>query len=73
MLLFQRSIIEGSLALLMQCAKYADLASVLTGEEKEKNELLLDLLTPVAKSYPSEMGMLSISAGLTVPGRIRLL
>jgi len=68
MLLFQRSIVEGSLALLMQCGKYADLAMVLTGEEKEKNELLLDLLTPVAKSYPSEMGLLSISAGLQCLG-----
>jgi hypothetical protein len=54
--------------LLVQCAKYADLASVLTGEEKEKNELLLDLLTPVAKSYPAEMGLLSISAGLQCLG-----
>jgi butyryl-CoA dehydrogenase len=68
MLLFQRSITEGSLALLTQCGKYADLAIVLTGEEKEKNELLLDLLTPVAKSYPSEMGLLSISLGLQCLG-----
>jgi len=68
MLLFQRSIIEGSLALLIQCGRYADLGGVLTGEEKEKNELLLDLLTPVAKSYPSEMGLLSISAGLQCLG-----
>jgi butyryl-CoA dehydrogenase len=68
MLLFQRSVVEGSLGLLMQCGKYADLASVLTGEEKEKYELLLDLLTPVAKSYPSEMGLLSISQGLQCLG-----
>jgi alkylation response protein AidB-like acyl-CoA dehydrogenase len=68
MLLFQRSVVEGALALLTQCARYADLAIVLTGEEKEKNELLLDLLTPVAKSYPSEMGLLSISAGLQCLG-----
>jgi butyryl-CoA dehydrogenase len=68
MLLFQRSVVEGSLALLIQCGKYADLAGVLTGEEREKNELLLDLLTPVAKSYPSEMGLLSISAGLQCLG-----
>jgi butyryl-CoA dehydrogenase len=68
MLLFQRSIAEGSLALLIQCGKYADLASVLTGREKEKNELLLDLLTPVAKSYPAEMGLLSISLGLQCLG-----
>jgi butyryl-CoA dehydrogenase len=68
MLLFQRSVIEGALSLLMQSAKYADLAIVLTGEEKEKNELLLDLLTPVAKSYPSEMGILSISQGVQCLG-----
>jgi butyryl-CoA dehydrogenase len=68
MLLFQRSVAEGALALLTQCAKYADLTILLTGEEKEKNELLLDLLTPVAKSYPSEMGLLSISAGLQCLG-----
>jgi len=68
MLLFQRSITEGSLALLTQCGKYADLAIALAGEEKAKNELLLDLLTPVAKSYPSEMGLLSISQGLQCLG-----
>jgi butyryl-CoA dehydrogenase len=68
MLLFQRSVVEGALALLTQCARFADLAMVLTGNEKEKNELLLDLLTPIAKSYPSEMGLLSISAGLQCLG-----
>jgi butyryl-CoA dehydrogenase len=68
MLLFQRSVVEGALALLIQCGKYADLAGVLAGEEKEKNELLLDLLTPIAKSYPSEMGVVSISQGLQCLG-----
>jgi len=68
MLLFQRSIIEGALSLLMQTAKFADLAIVLTGEEKEKNELLLDLMTPVAKTYPSEMGILSVSQGVQCLG-----
>jgi len=68
MLLFQRSTTEGALSLLVRCSKYADLAHVLTGEEKEKNELLLDLLTPVAKSYPAEMGVLSISQGLQCLG-----
>ena len=68
MLLFQRAVVEGSLALILQCARYADLGRVLTGEEKEKNELLLDLLTPVAKSYPSEMGIPSVSAGVQILG-----
>ena len=68
MLLFQRAVVEGSLSLLIQCAKYADLEIVLTGEDKEKYSLLLDLLTPVAKSYPAEMGILSVSQGLQVLG-----
>ena len=68
MLLFQRAVVEGSFSLLLQCSLYADRARVLTGEEKEKNELLLDLLTPVAKTYPSEMGILSVSQGLQILG-----
>jgi len=68
MLLFQRSIVEGSLSVLVQCGKYADLAMVLTGEEGEKYKLLLDLLTPVAKSYPAEMGILSVSQALQCLG-----
>ncbi len=68
MLLFQRAVVEGSLALIFQCAQYVDLARVTEGEEKERYELLLDLLTPVAKSYPSEMGILSVSQGLQCLG-----
>lgn len=64
MLLFQRAVVEGSLSLLLQCSKYADLHKVGGSDEKEKYTLLLDLLTPVAKTYPSEMGILSISQGL---------
>ena len=64
MLLFQRAVIEGSLSLLMQCSKYVDMQKVCDADEKEKYHLLLDILTPVAKSYPSEMGILSISLGL---------
>ena len=68
MLLFQRSIIEGSLSLLMQCSMYVDFQKVLATEEKEKYRLLLEILTPIAKSYPSEMGILSISQGLQCLG-----
>jgi len=64
MLLFQRAVVEGSLCLLLQCSRYADLQKVSSDDEKEKYTLLLDLLTPVAKTYPSEMGILSISQGL---------
>ncbi len=68
LLLFQRAVVDGSFSLLTQCSIYADLEQVLEGEEKEKVSLLLDILTPVVKSYPSEMGIQSVSAGLQCLG-----
>jgi len=68
MLLFQRAVIEGAQSLLMQCSKFVDYQKILDGEAKEKNHLLLEILTPVAKSYPSEMGIQSISQGLQCLG-----
>lgn len=68
MLLFQRAITEGSISLLMQCSLYVDQIKVTEGEEQEKYHLLLELLTPIAKTYPSEMGILSISQGLQCLG-----
>ncbi|MDJ0784359.1 MAG: acyl-CoA dehydrogenase [Desulfosarcinaceae bacterium] len=64
MLLFQKAFVEGSLALILQCARYMDLEAISTGVEMEKYALLLDLLTPVAKTYPSEMGILSTSQAI---------
>jgi butyryl-CoA dehydrogenase len=68
MLFFQRAITEGSLSLLLQCALYADLARAGEASHRERYELLLDLLTPVAKSYPSENGIISVSQGLQILG-----
>ena len=68
MLLCQRAIVEGSLSLIFQCCEYADMARLSKGEEKERFSLLLDLLTPAAKTYPSEMGILSVSQGLQCLG-----
>lgn len=68
MLLFQKSVVEGSLALLLYCSKLSDLIHVEEGEIKERANLLLDLLTPIAKSYPSEMCCLSTSAAVQVLG-----
>ena len=69
MLLFQKSVAEGSLALVLYCAQLSDR---LTHEKDEivKNELenLLNLLTPIAKSYPAEMGILSTSAAVQILG-----
>lgn len=68
MLLFQKAIVEGSLSLLMESAKLSDLVRVTEGEEREHNELLLELLTPVAKTFPTEMGVRSVGEGLQVLG-----
>ena len=69
MLLFQKSVVEGSLSLLTQCSKYVDMMKVTQdADEREKYHLLLEILTPVAKSYPSETGILAISQGLQCLG-----
>lgn len=68
MLLFQKSVVEGSLALNLYCSLLSDLIHVEEGEAKERANLLLDLLTPIAKSYPSEMCCLSTSAAVQVLG-----
>ncbi len=64
MLLFQKAIIEGSLALCLQAAVYYDNYYTTEGEEKENNFLKLELLTPIVKSYPAEMSILSTSTSL---------
>ena len=68
MLLFQRAVIEGAQSLLTQCSKWVDFQKVLAGEDRERYHLLLEILTPVAKSYPSEMGVYAISQGLQCLG-----
>ena len=69
MLLFQKSITEGSLALLIYCGLLADKISQETdSKNKIEMESLLDLLTPIAKSYPSEMGLQSTSMAIQILG-----
>ncbi|MEZ4989922.1 MAG: acyl-CoA dehydrogenase [Saprospiraceae bacterium] len=68
MLLFQKSVVEGSLALLLYCSYLSDLAAEAEGEAAENSHLLLELLTPIAKSYPSEMGTQAVSIGMQCLG-----
>ncbi len=68
MLLLQKAINEGSLSLLIECSKHADLAHCAEGERKHNHQLLLELLTPVAKTYPSEMGRVAVNNGLQILG-----
>ena len=52
MLLFQRAVVEGSLSILFQCAKFADMARVTEGEERQKYALLLDVSHSCGQNLP---------------------
>ena len=55
MLLAQKSYVEGALALNLYCAKLVDEEKTATDENiKKEATLLLDILTPIAKSWPSQ-------------------
>lgn len=69
MLMMQKSISDISLSLVLAAAKYRDLMETAEDPaEKERNNLLLEILTPIVKTLPSEMGITSISNGLQVLG-----
>lgn len=69
MLLLQKAVSEGSLSLILKASKFADFSRLKEDEaEKEKYYLLLELLTPVVKTYPAEMGQVSVSNGLQILG-----
>ncbi len=65
MLLRQKAIAEGGLALLARVAMYADLAA--HGGDGHA-ALLLDLLTPITKSFPAERGYEANTLALQVHG-----
>ena len=55
MLLAQKTAVEGSLALLLYAAFLVDAIKAAPSEEaRRETRILLDLLTPIAKSWPSE-------------------
>jgi len=69
MLLQQKAIAEGGLALVLYCAHLVDVAAASTDEtERRDAELLVDVLTPVAKTWPSEHGIESTSLAIQVLG-----
>jgi butyryl-CoA dehydrogenase len=53
-----------------QCAIYEDLIKISEGDEKVKYQMLLDLLTPMCKTYPAEMSVQSTSQGMQVLGGV---
>lgn len=68
MLLMQKSVYEGALSLLFQSCTYQDLALYGPEEDREKYQLLVEILTPVTKTYPSEKGRDAINNGLQILG-----
>ena len=68
MLMLQKAITEGSLALLLEASRYHDLSEYGSEDEREKYHNLLEILTPIAKTYPSEKGQESVSNGMQIFG-----
>ncbi len=69
MLLAQKSYAEGGLALTLYCGKLVDdQHTAATQQEREEAELLLDLLTPIAKSWPSQWCLEANSLAIQVHG-----
>ena len=68
MLLAQKCFIEGSFSLVTECLKLVDLEKISEGEDQRRARLLLELLTPIVKTYPSEEGIRSVSQALQIFG-----
>ncbi len=69
MLLRQKAIVEGALSLGVQTARYADLAAHgVTPEERHRAFLLLDMMTPVVKSFSAEKGFEANALAVQVHG-----
>ncbi|CAN5328460.1 acyl-CoA dehydrogenase [soil metagenome] len=68
MLLTQKAITEGALSLAMECNRQYDLSHAAEGEAKQKAWLLLEILTPIVKTYSSEQGSRSASLAIQTLG-----
>ncbi len=68
MLLTQKAIIEGSLSLVMECNRLSDIVHASEGEEKQNSLLLLELLTPIVKTYSSEQGSRAVALAIQTLG-----
>ena len=68
MLLLQKAYVEGALALALYCARLVD--DLHTGDARSAAEagLLLEVLTPIAKSWPSEWCLEANSLAIQVHG-----
>jgi alkylation response protein AidB-like acyl-CoA dehydrogenase len=68
MLLAQKSYCEGALALALYCARLVDEQHTGTPEAADEARLLLEVLTPIAKSWPSEWCLEANSLAIQIHG-----
>jgi alkylation response protein AidB-like acyl-CoA dehydrogenase len=68
MLLAQKSYCEGALALELYCARLVDEQHTGAGDAAREAGLLLEMLTPIAKSWPSEWCLEANSLAIQVLG-----
>ncbi|KAA1420939.1 acyl-CoA dehydrogenase [Nocardioides humilatus] len=69
MLLAQKSYVEGALALLLFCSRLVDEEKTAdTPEARDAAHLLLDVLTPIAKSWPSQWCLAANDLAIQVHG-----
>jgi butyryl-CoA dehydrogenase len=66
MLLASKSYVEGALALNLYCGRLVD--DERTGTDPERAHLLLDVLTPIAKSWPSQWCLVANDLAIQVHG-----
>ncbi len=68
MLLAQKSYVEGALALGLYCAMLVDEGRTSIGADRDRANLLLEVLTPIAKSWPSQWCLEANSLAIQVHG-----
>jgi alkylation response protein AidB-like acyl-CoA dehydrogenase len=69
MLLQQKSYVEGALALILLCARLRDDAATLPDAGgRERAELLLEMLTPIAKAWPAQFCTEANSLAIQIHG-----
>jgi butyryl-CoA dehydrogenase len=69
MLLRQKAIVEGGLSLVVATARYQDLAHHAPDvSQRGRAQLLLDLLTPITKTFPAERGFEANALAVQIHG-----
>ena len=68
MLLAQKACVEGGMALALYCARLVDEQRTGTPESAAEASLLLEMLTPIAKSWPSEWALEANSLAIQIHG-----